>query len=156
MTCNGYRHDWREKYHFSPVSLADRPPAKQCLYTKEHRSTFYIPPRSNDRFTGEFRIISIHTLSIELIKIILYTHHEIYTAIQWNDYAASWQYVAFINKDHFLYKNSPSLRMVRQDRFLSAQALTAQMRNLYGMRAGRTMVNHRRGPFPYNVINNWP
>ena len=35
------------------------------------------------------------------------------------------------------------LRMVRQDRFLSARALTAQMRNLYGMRAGRTTVNNR-------------
>ena len=35
------------------------------------------------------------------------------------------------------------LRMVRQDRFLSARALTALMRNLYGMRAGRTMVNNR-------------
>ena len=35
------------------------------------------------------------------------------------------------------------LRMVRQDRFLSAWALTARMRNLYGMRAGRTTVNNR-------------
>ena len=35
------------------------------------------------------------------------------------------------------------LRMVRQDRFLSARALTAQMKNLYGMRAGRTTVNNR-------------
>ena len=35
------------------------------------------------------------------------------------------------------------LRMVRQDRFLSDQALTARMRNLYGMRAGRTTVNNR-------------
>ena len=35
------------------------------------------------------------------------------------------------------------LRMVRQDRFLSARALTARMRNLYGMRAGRTTVNSR-------------
>ena len=35
------------------------------------------------------------------------------------------------------------LRMVRQNRFLSARALTARMRNLYGMRAGRTMVNNR-------------
>ena len=34
-------------------------------------------------------------------------------------------------------------RMVRQDRFLSARALTARMRNLYGMRAGRTTVNNR-------------
>ena len=34
------------------------------------------------------------------------------------------------------------LRMVRQDRFLSARALTAWMRNLYGMSAGRTMVNN--------------
>ena len=35
------------------------------------------------------------------------------------------------------------LRMIRQDRFLSARALTARMRNLYGMRAGRTTVNNR-------------
>ena len=35
------------------------------------------------------------------------------------------------------------LRMVRQDRFLSARALTARMRNLYGTRAGRTTVNNR-------------
>ena len=35
------------------------------------------------------------------------------------------------------------LRMVRQDRFLSARALTARMRNLCGMRAGRTTVNNR-------------
>ena len=35
------------------------------------------------------------------------------------------------------------LRMVRQDRFLSARALTARMRHLYGMRAGRTTVNNR-------------
>ena len=35
------------------------------------------------------------------------------------------------------------LRMVRQDRFLSARALTARMRNLYGMRAGRTTVNNQ-------------
>ena len=35
------------------------------------------------------------------------------------------------------------LRMVRQDRFLSARALMAQIRNLYGMRAGRTTVNNR-------------
>ena len=35
------------------------------------------------------------------------------------------------------------LRMVRQDRFLSAPALTARMRNLYGMMAGRTTVNNR-------------
>ena len=35
------------------------------------------------------------------------------------------------------------LRMVRQDRFLSTWALTARMRNLYGMRAGRTTVNKR-------------
>ena len=35
------------------------------------------------------------------------------------------------------------LRMVRQDRFLSDRALTARMRNLYGMRAGRTTVNNR-------------
>ena len=35
------------------------------------------------------------------------------------------------------------LRMVRQDRFLSARALTARMRNLYGMRTGRTTVNNR-------------
>ena len=34
------------------------------------------------------------------------------------------------------------LRMVRQDRFLSAGALTARMRNLYGMRSGRTTVNN--------------
>ena len=34
------------------------------------------------------------------------------------------------------------LRMVWQDRFLSARALTARMRNLYGMSAGRTMVNN--------------
>ena len=34
-------------------------------------------------------------------------------------------------------------RMVQQDRFLSAWALTERMRNLYGMRAGRTMVNNR-------------
>ena len=33
--------------------------------------------------------------------------------------------------------------MVRQDRFLSARALTARMRNLYGMRASRTTVNNR-------------
>ena len=33
--------------------------------------------------------------------------------------------------------------MVRQDRFLSARALTAWMTNLYGMRAGRTTVNNR-------------
>ena len=33
--------------------------------------------------------------------------------------------------------------MVRQDRFLIARALTARMRNLYGMRAGRTTVNNR-------------
>ena len=32
------------------------------------------------------------------------------------------------------------LRMVRRDRFLSARALTARMRNLYGMRAGRTRL----------------
>ena len=38
------------------------------------------------------------------------------------------------------------LRMVRQDRFLSARALTARMRNLYGMRAGRTTVNNRLLP----------
>ena len=35
------------------------------------------------------------------------------------------------------------LRIVPQDRFLSARALTARMRNLYGMRAGRTTVNNR-------------
>ena len=35
------------------------------------------------------------------------------------------------------------LRVVRQDRFLRARALTARMRNLYGMRAGRTTVNNR-------------
>ena len=35
------------------------------------------------------------------------------------------------------------LRMVRQDRFLSARALTAWMRNLYGMTAGCTTVNNR-------------
>ena len=35
------------------------------------------------------------------------------------------------------------LRMVRQDQFLSARALTARMRNLYGTRAGRTTVNNR-------------
>ena len=35
------------------------------------------------------------------------------------------------------------LRMVRQDRFSSARALTARMRNLYGIRAGRTTVNNR-------------
>ena len=35
------------------------------------------------------------------------------------------------------------LGMVRQDRFLSARALTALMRNLYGMRAGRTTINNR-------------
>ena len=35
------------------------------------------------------------------------------------------------------------LRMVRQDRFLSARALTSWMRNLHGMRAGRTTVNNR-------------
>ena len=35
------------------------------------------------------------------------------------------------------------LRMVRQYRFLSVWALTARMRNLYGMRAGRTTVNNR-------------
>ena len=35
------------------------------------------------------------------------------------------------------------LRMVRQDRFLSARALTARMRNLYGTKAGRTTVNNR-------------
>ena len=35
------------------------------------------------------------------------------------------------------------LQMVQQDRFLSARALTARMRNLYGMRAGRTTVNNR-------------
>ena len=35
------------------------------------------------------------------------------------------------------------LRMVRQDGFLSARALTARMRNLYRMRAGRTKVNNR-------------
>ena len=35
------------------------------------------------------------------------------------------------------------LRMVQQDRFLSAQALTARMRNLYGMIAGRTTVNNQ-------------
>ena len=33
--------------------------------------------------------------------------------------------------------------LVRQDRFLSARALTARMRNLYGMRADRTTVNNR-------------
>ena len=35
------------------------------------------------------------------------------------------------------------LRMVWQDRFLGARALTARMRNLYGMRADRTTVNNR-------------
>ena len=35
------------------------------------------------------------------------------------------------------------LRMVRQDRFLSTRALTARMRNLYRMRAGRKTVNNR-------------
>ena len=35
------------------------------------------------------------------------------------------------------------LRMVGQDRFLSARALTARVRNLYGMMAGRTMVNNQ-------------
>ena len=35
------------------------------------------------------------------------------------------------------------LRMVRQDRFLSARALTTRMRNLYGVRAGHTTVNNR-------------
>ena len=44
------------------------------------------------------------------------------------------------------------LRMVRQDPFLSAQALTAQIKNLYGMRAGWTTVNNRllsRGYWAY-------
>ena len=35
------------------------------------------------------------------------------------------------------------LRMVRQDRFLSARALTAWMRNLCKIRAGRTTLNNR-------------
>ena len=35
------------------------------------------------------------------------------------------------------------LTMVRQDRFLSARALTTRMSNLYWMRAGRTTVNNR-------------
>ena len=44
-------------------------------------------------------------------------------------------------------KNTPRqdralLRMVQQDRFISARALTA-MRNLYGMRAGRKTINNR-------------
>ena len=60
-------------------------------------------------------------------------------------------------------------RMVRQDRFLCARALTARMRNLYGMRAGRTTVNNRllsrgyrhidpqRGPcwLPTTVVSAW-
>ena len=40
-------------------------------------------------------------------------------------------------------QNRALLRMVRQDRFLSAGALTTRMRNLYGMRAGRTTVINR-------------
>ena len=40
-------------------------------------------------------------------------------------------------------QNRALLRMVRQDRFLSARALTARMRNLYGIRAGPTTVNNR-------------
>ena len=40
-------------------------------------------------------------------------------------------------------QDSALLRMVRQDRFLSARALTARIRNLYRMRAGRTTVNNR-------------
>ena len=35
------------------------------------------------------------------------------------------------------------LRMVRQDRFISVGALTAQMRNFYGMRAGQKTINNR-------------
>ena len=35
------------------------------------------------------------------------------------------------------------LRMVWQDRLISAQALAAQMGNLYGMRAGQKTINHR-------------
>ena len=33
--------------------------------------------------------------------------------------------------------------MVRQDCFISARALTARMRNLYGMKAGRKAINNR-------------
>ena len=42
-----------------------------------------------------------------------------------------------------LLQDRALLRMVRQDCFLSARALTAQMRNLYGMRAGRTTVSNQ-------------
>ena len=35
------------------------------------------------------------------------------------------------------------LRMAQQDRFLSARALTVQMRNSYGMRDGRKTINNR-------------
>ena len=40
-------------------------------------------------------------------------------------------------------QDRPLLRMVWQDRFLSARALMAWTRSLYGMRAGRTTVNNR-------------
>ena len=35
------------------------------------------------------------------------------------------------------------LRMVRQDRFISARALKVRMRNLYGMRTGQKNINNR-------------
>ena len=51
------------------------------------------------------------------------------------------------------------LRMVRQARFISARALTAQMRNLYGMRAGRKTINNRllsRGfLLPIIAVSTW-
>ena len=44
------------------------------------------------------------------------------------------------------------LRMVRQDRFINARALTAQMRNLYCMRAGRKTINNRLVPRGYRAF----
>ena len=40
-------------------------------------------------------------------------------------------------------KGRALFRMVRQDRFISARALTARMRNLYGMKVGRRTINNQ-------------
>ena len=40
-------------------------------------------------------------------------------------------------------QDSALFRIVRQDRFISVRALTARMRNFYGMRAGRKTIKNR-------------
>ena len=112
---------------FSPSALIKPHPTPICV-----RHEVFAVAREGMLHSA---IVGCMGLTRATVNRILYRHAGTGTLVPGKSMGAAQKTTN--RQDHAL------LRMVRQDRFICAWALTAQMRNLYGMKAGQKTINNR-------------